>query len=182
MAPVPRMTTDEYLSTPETVQPQELIYGVLRVAEAPTPRHQSIVLAFALALTPHVGQRKLGEIYISPIDVILDEHRGLVLQPDLLFVSKPRRSIVRDRIRGAPDMVLDVLSPHPRVGRLEERMEWFGGYGVRECWLVHQLDNRMEIVTFASGAIASREEFDEHTPIRSAVLPTFDSTLAKIVA
>jgi hypothetical protein len=56
------MTTDEYLMTPETVLPQELIYGVLRVAEAPTPRHQGAVADFHLALAPHVRERQLGEV------------------------------------------------------------------------------------------------------------------------
>ncbi len=38
---------------------------------------------------------------------------------------------------GAPDMVLEVMSPHPRIGDLQERIRWCNHYGVQECWLVH---------------------------------------------
>src|SRR5262245_58556773 len=161
MAPSPSLTTAEYLRTPETVQPQELIYGALRVADAPSPKHQSAVLAFSLALFPFVRQNHLGRIYISPIDVILDERRHLIVQPDLLFISRSRLGIVRDRVRGAPDLVLEVLSPNPRIGDLDERLKWFAFYGVHECWLLHQLARRLEIVGFESGEIARRDWLDE---------------------
>ena len=175
------MTTAEYLRTPETVLPQELIYGALRVAEAPLPRHQAAVLRFTLALHAHVTERSLGDVWVSPIDVILDAARALVVQPDLLFISNARRHILTDRIRGAPDLVIEVLSPRPRIGKLDERLSWFAEYGVRECWLLHQLERRLEVVSFASGRVSSRVSFDERAPIRSAVLPEFSATLQSII-
>jgi len=50
-------TVDEYLRTPETVAPAELRFGVLRVAESPTPRHQSAVARIFRALDGYVGTR-----------------------------------------------------------------------------------------------------------------------------
>jgi Uma2 family endonuclease len=76
-------------------------------------------------------------VWLSPIDVILDAERALVVQPDLLVVSEARRAIVQDRVRGAPDLMIEVLSPNPRVGSIAERLRWFARYDVRECWLVH---------------------------------------------
>lgn len=181
MTPAPQLTTDEYLRTPETLRPQELIYGALRVADAPTPRHQATLFEFAIALHQHVKATAAGRIWIAPIDVILDRDRALIVQPDLIFVSDKRRSIVTDRVWGAPDMVLEVLSPHPRIGRIEERVGWFASYGVRECWLLHQIERRLAVLTLANGGVASRELFDERTPIRSAVLPGFDEKLASIL-
>jgi Uma2 family endonuclease len=181
MAATRDMTTEEYLKTPETVLPQELIYGVIRAAEAPLPRHQAAVADFFRALDAHVGERQLGEMWLSPIDVILDERRALVLQPDLLFISNERRGILTDRIRGAPDMVLEVLSPNPRIGRLDERVGWFAEYGVRECWLLHQSERRLEIVRFAGRAVSERESFDDSMAIRSAVLPDFHLTIGSIL-
>ncbi|MBK9241221.1 MAG: Uma2 family endonuclease [Acidobacteria bacterium] len=64
-----------------------------------------------------------------------DRAQALVLQPDLLFVSASRGDIVTDRIHGAPDLVIEVLSPRPRIGELDERVGWFARYGVREIWL-----------------------------------------------
>lgn len=84
------MTTDEYFRTPETQQPAQLAYGVLRVPESPSVQYQQAVGAFFLALWQHVRERGVGHVLLSPIDVVLDHERALILQPDLLFVSKSR--------------------------------------------------------------------------------------------
>jgi Uma2 family endonuclease len=175
------MTTTEYLNTPETVNPQELIYGVLRAAEAPTPSHQAAVGNLFLALAVHVREQHIGNVWLSPIDVILDEAQALVVQPDLLFISHGRSEIVRDRIRGAPDLVIEVLSPNPRIGYLDERIAWFAQYGVRECWLLHQFKRQLEVLVFASGRVSERRWFHEADPIQSAVLPSFQRTLGSIL-
>ena len=116
------------------------------MAESPSPRHQDLLLEIAVLLRVFVGQHRLGTIWIAPLDVILDTRRALVVQPDLFFVSNRRQDIVTDRIWGAPDMVLEVMSPNPRIGDLQQRIDWFGEYGVRECWLVHQLTREIEVL------------------------------------
>lgn len=176
------MSTDEYLKTPESLLPTELAYGVLRVSDSPMPRHQAAVGDFFLALNDHVRERRLGKIWLSPLDVILDARRDLIVQPDLLFISNDRRHILTDRIRGAPDMVLEILSPHPRVGKLNEHLTWFAEYGVCECWLLHQSERRLEVLSFAEGTIVRRESFDERTRITSAVLPQFDRSVGSILS
>jgi Uma2 family endonuclease len=182
MAPAPNyMTVDEYFRTPETVIPMELAFGVLHVADAPTPRHQSVVFQIALALDRHVRERSLGRIWISPIDVVLDEHRALIVQPDLMFISNEREWIVRDRVRGAPDLVIEVLSPHPRIGRTDEHVRWFAEHGVRESWLVHQDRRDVTVLDFEERRLRSRTVFRRDAEIRSRVLPEFSSTLGALI-
>jgi Uma2 family endonuclease len=181
MAPAPAMTVDEYLQTPESTLPQELAYGVWRVAEAPTVRHQCAVFAFGVALDGHVRRRGLGCVYLAPVDVVLDRSRHLVVQPDLVLVSHDRLEIVSDRIWGAPDLALEVLSPRPRIGELRERLGWFATYGVRECWLLHQDDRVVEVVELAGGQVANRRRFAEDAAIESALLPDWHETLAGVL-
>jgi Uma2 family endonuclease len=181
MAPAPFLTTDAYLSTPETVRPSEVVYGTLRVADAPTVRHQQAVCAFLLSLSPHVRQRRLGRVLLSPLDVVLDWDRALILQPDLVFVTPERWRIRQDKLVGAPDMVLEVMSPNPRIGDLHERLNWFAQYGVREVWLLHQFSERLEILAIDKGRLASRRVFDYVTPLRSSVLPEFTATVGDIL-
>jgi Uma2 family endonuclease len=181
MAPAPVLTSEQYFRTPETLRPTELAYGALRVAEAPSVQHQQAVGAFHLALSRYVRDRRLGCVLLSPIDVVLDYERALIVQPDLLFVSQLRRRILKERVLGAPDLVMEVLSPNPRIGALQERIDWFAEYGVREIWLHHQISLRFEIVRAEHGHAIRSEPFDYLTPIRSQVLPGFTRTVSEIL-
>lgn len=168
--PAPQIRTDQYLRTPETLLPQELVYGYVREAAAPTPAHQRVVGALHIRLWQHLRDTRAGEVWLSPIDVVLDVERDLVVQPDLSVVLTEHADRVSDRIWGAPDLVVEVMSPRPRIGTVEERLEWFAKYGVRECWLVHLPGSRIEVVRF-SGGVATATTFDPLEPIRSSVLP-----------
>ena len=170
------MTTADYLQTPETVLPRELAHGVLQVADSPTASHQRVVGELFLNLAPFVRRRQLGEVLLAPMDVVLDFDADLVVQPDLLFVSTERSQAVRDRVYGAPDMVLEVLSPAPRVGVLDQRIGWFARYGVRECWLANIPTKQLVVLTLAHGAIARRAIFDGGQPIRSGVFEGLELT------
>lgn len=106
--------------------------------------------------------------------------RHLVVQPDLIVVANARLRIVSDRVWGAPDLVVEVVSPHPRIGTLDERLGWFAEYGVREYWLVHQIWGQIEVVQFDGGQIAQRL-FEKDEPLRSIVVPEFTASLASIL-
>lgn len=168
--PAPRMRTHEYFRTPETRIPQELVYGFVREAAAPSARHQRTVGALFVRLTQHLQETGAGEAWLSPLDVVLDVEQDLVVQPDLSVVLTERADIVVDRIWGAPDLVVEVLSPRPRIGSLEERLEWFGRYGVRECWLVSLEGSQIEVIAFRGGATVSTL-VRRHEAVRSSVLP-----------
>lgn len=167
------LTTGEYLQTAETLRVQELIYGTVRVAESPSPRHQDLLLEIAVLLRVFVGQHRLGSVWIAPLDVILDPRRGLIVQPDLFYVSNKRQDIVTDRVWGAPDMVLEVMSPNPRIGDLQQRIQWFSEYGVRECWLVHQLTRDIEVLQLEHHGPCSRRTYRGGERLNSTVLPFF---------
>jgi Uma2 family endonuclease len=183
MAPAPPlMTVDEYFSdTPETVKPMELIFGALRVADSPLPPHQMAVADLFRALDAHVREREIGQVWLSPLDVVLDEEQALIVQPDLFFVSNERAWIVSDRVRGAPDLVVEVLSPNPRIGTTTERVGWFAQYGVRECWLLHQAQVSVDVMRFANRRIVSTAAFGRRERILSAVLPDFALTLDDVL-
>jgi Uma2 family endonuclease len=178
----PLMTVEDYFTkTPETVTPMELIHGRLRVAESPTVRHQSAVFQLSLALHAHVTERKLGRVWVSPLDVVLSRVDNLIVQPDLFFISNERAGIVRERVWGPPDLVIEVLSPHPRIGQTAERVRWFAEYNVRECWLVHQDDRTITVLQFADDRIAERRTLARDAAIVSGVLPEFTARLEDVL-
>jgi Uma2 family endonuclease len=172
--------THEYLRTPEVLLPQELAYGYVREAAAPTAAHQRTVGALFIRLSQHLRDTGAGEAWLSPLDVVLDVERNLVVQPDLSVVLTEHADIVTDRIWGAPDLVVEVMSPRPRIGSVEERLEWFATYGVRECWLVHVQGARIEVIRFESGLMVSTV-FGPADGVRSAVLPALRLTPLDVI-
>jgi len=175
------MTVDDYFNTPLTVNPMELARGALRFRDAPSPRHQSAVAWLFRALDAHVREHRLGEMWIAPLDVVLSERDAVIVQPDLLFISDERSWIVKDRVRGAPDLTVEVLSPNPRIGSTEERIGWFAQYGVRECWLVHLERREVTVIEYVDRLIARTRVCASKEPIGSNVLPVFSRTLAQIL-
>jgi Uma2 family endonuclease len=175
------MNIQQYLSTPETAMPHELAFGNLRVSAAPSVPHQRAVGRLFLGLDEHVRTRRLGEVYVAPVDVILDVKRHLVVQPDLLFLSEARNELVLDKGIGAPELVIEVLSPRPRVGTLTEHIVWFPRYGVQECWLVNITTRVVDVLTFDDGRVSGRTVIERFERIRSRVLPEFDRTLGSML-
>src|SRR5881398_3521740 len=94
------IATNEYLRTPETLLPQELVYGYVREAAAPSAAHQRTVGTLFIRLALYLRSTGIGEAWLSPLDVVLDVERNLVVQPDLSVVLTGRADIVTDRIWG----------------------------------------------------------------------------------
>ena len=168
------MTTNEYLyDTKETNRRRLLSWGILREPPAPFFSHQSLVLRVARLVGDHVDSRQLGRVAIAPVDVILDRERALVVQPDVLFVSTERLSIIRDQVWGAPDLVAEILSPGTEKHDRGEKLGWYRQYGVRECWLVDLYREQVTLVDF-TGSLPVERIARGVEPIRSAVIPDLE--------
>lgn len=165
-----RITTDAYFKMPETMRPMELVYGVVREPPAPRYGHQSIVTLLSRLLGSHVAERKLGDVCVSPVDVVLDREAALVVQPDVIFVSSDRLHIIGDRVWGAPNLVVEVSSPRTARRDRTTKLGWYRQYGVKECWLVDPRERSVEVVDLRND---TRESFSGGTAIRSSVLPEF---------
>jgi Uma2 family endonuclease len=163
-----RIDVDAYFRRPETNRPQELVFGMAREPPAPFYGHQQAVGQLFLVLRTHVHERQLGDVCLAPMDVVLDEESGLVVQPDLMFISHERRDIIRNHVWGAPDLVVEVVSPATQHRDRTLKLAWYRKYGVRECWLVDAAERRIEVVDCESDQL---ESFTGDTPIRSRVLP-----------
>ena len=87
---------------------------------------------------------------------------------------------MEERVYGPPDLVIEVLSPRPRIGELAERLEWFRDYGVRECWLVHQLTGQVNVLRYEAGRLVSETSHTREDLIVSALLPDFECSMAMI--
>src|SRR3972149_11671093 len=98
-----RHTVGRYLGGEETTKPRELVYGFVREPPAPVYGHQSVVFRLGRLLDDEGRRLEAGVVVLSPLDVVLDPERALVVQPDVVFIATARRAIFRDQIWGAPD-------------------------------------------------------------------------------
>jgi Uma2 family endonuclease len=161
----------DYLGLPD--EPRcELLYGRLLVTPAPTARHQHIVLKIARILAD-CADRHGDQVLVSPLDVVLADHS--VVQPDVVYVRAARSSIVRDRVEGAPDLVVEVLSPGTARRDLGEKLRLYAEAGVAEYWIIDPGLQTLELLINAGGGF--RVSPPDGPTFRSAAIPGLELDL-----
>ncbi|MGH8581683.1 MAG: Uma2 family endonuclease [Gammaproteobacteria bacterium] len=147
-----RFTYEDYKSLPESMEKRyELLDGDLLMVPAPTTRHQFVSRNLEFILHSFVRTHGLGSVLYSPIDVVFgtSENREVV-QPDVLFISRARASIIAaPEIRGAPDLIVEVLSPGTEERDRGYKRHLYGRYGVLEYWIVDTDAESVEVIRAA---------------------------------
>lgn len=124
----------------------EIINGEMIQKSAPAPMHQRICRKLIVILDQFITEKKLGEIFQSPIDVYLDEYNKP--QPDLVFISNEKKSIItNDGIMGVPDVIIEIISPSSILRDRIEKKNLYERMGVSEFWLVDPHYSAIEIYT-----------------------------------
>ncbi len=164
-------TYEDYCNFPEDER-YEIIDGELIVVAAPLRVHQGTSRNISTPLDTFVKANQLGEMYYAPIDVILSNIN--VVQPDILFVSRERSHILADEgIKGAPDLVIEVLSPSTaRLDKVRKR-ELYARFGVKEYWQVDTDDLSVEVLTLAGADYDTAGVYGLGNMLISPTLPAF---------
>ena len=129
----------------------ELLFGRLHVSPSPSVLHQ-IVLGLLYEVLNRMADATGGLALLAPVDVILAVHS--VVQPDLLYVSPARRAIVQERLEGAPDLVVEILSPGSTRRDRGEKLALYLTSGVREYWIVDPVERQIEFLIERDGRFA----------------------------
>lgn len=163
-----KLTYDDYAAMPEGDR-YELIDGVLIMVASPNREHQSIQLELSFQVVTVVKNEDLGWVFNPPFDVLFS--RTEVVQPDLVFVSKEREDIITDaNIQGAPDLVVEILSPSSTRRDWRDKFDMYERHGVREYWLIDP-DRRMAwALTLQDGAFVEAGRYGAHDALVSPVL------------
>ena len=142
----PFLTVADLDATPDDGNRYELIDGELFVSRAPSIPHQRIVHNLQMALGAYLLDNPVGILIPAP-GVIFSDMSGVI--PDLVFVSKARQPEIAagERLTGAPDLVIEVLSPGPENMRRDRvvKRQLYGRYGVQEYWVVDPEQRSVEI-------------------------------------
>jgi len=149
-------TYDDLATLPDDGQRYEILDGELVVSPAPSLRHQRVLtqLLKQLFALEYTGR---ATIWVGPTDVKLSPTR--VVEPDVVVVSHARREILREQaIEGAPDLVVEVVSPSNRKHDLTVKRRFYARIGVREYWIVDPESETVEVLALADGVLGYRQD------------------------
>ena len=165
-----RLTYDDLRQIAPDRKRYELIEGELFVSAAPNTEHQRKTGRLFRRLADHVDQHDLGEMFIAPYDVVLDA--STVLEPDIVFVSKARRSIVKAAcIEGVPDLVVEVTSDSSRTIDRFVKRDRYAEFGVPEYWLLDPFEPRIEVLRLEGGKYRVLAVFGPGDTLESPTFP-----------
>jgi len=126
----------------------EVIEGELIEMPSPKALHQRILKRLSQKLDRVVIKKKLGEIFIAPLDVVLCKYD--VLQPDIIFVHTDNLNIVQDYVMGTPDLVIEILSPSNQSHDKIKKFNIYEKYQVTEFWLVDPEKQSITVYTLVN--------------------------------
>lgn len=156
----------------------ELHEGEVFVTAAARPEHQELAHELCRRLQDFVKPRRLGKVYVA-VDVYLSEHTTYT--PDLVFVAAAYTSrIVRKFIRGAPDLIVEIVSPTTEVRDRGIKSHDYARYGVPEYWIFDEAKCTAEVFALRGDSYELLGCFGEKDTLRSQSLPGLEIPLAEV--
>jgi Uma2 family endonuclease len=173
------LTAEDLEGLPDDGNRYEIIGGHLIVSPSPSIRHQRVSFELAGALYLYLKQSGAGEGYSAPTDVSLSPND--VVQPDILVVLREHQNIVVEQgIFGAPDLVIEILSPSSTATDFLRKSHLYERFGVPEYWIVDPVGESVVIQTLQDGRYVAGQELGVDDMLRSSVLDGFEVELATI--
>ncbi len=164
-------TVEDLLLTPDDGRTYELIDGEIVVSPAPSPRHQQVSAILSGRLERWVTETNLGLWFAAPADVMLYE--GVVVQPDVFYVAHDNPGQWVDTVfHGAPDLVIEILSPSSIGKDTVLKGSRYERSGVREYWIVGETPGSCMGYRSVDGNW-QEQPVDADDMIESAVMPGF---------
>jgi Uma2 family endonuclease len=158
----------------------ELIKGkIFKMSQAPLVTHQTIVANINNYIAERV-KKYLCKVLFSPVDVKLigkplrrkvkDEEIFTVVQPDVIVVCDPEKLADPRSINGAPEMVVEVLSPGNTKTETKHKLNLYEENGVLEYWVVHPPYKYVEVYLLKDNCYSKPTFFEMGDKINCSVL------------
>jgi Uma2 family endonuclease len=170
-------TVDDYFAMPGEYPRYELLEGeLIELTPSPTARHQRILINLLRVLDTHNQTFQLGEILMAPLDVVLSPRT--VVQPDIIFIEEKRRTqLIGEHITGAPDLVIEILSPATGARDLNQKRKLYARSGVKEYWIVDPEDETIEIQELHGNVFSTLAIFEKNQKLSS---PMFEGLAVEV--
>jgi Uma2 family endonuclease len=159
----------------------ELVYGEAFAMAGHNTRHQAILRELFGQFYNYL-RGKPCQVFVSPYDVRLfyeeDESDDTVVQPDIMVVCD-KNKIGPEGCRGAPDLVIEILSPSNTAIEMERKFSLYQEAGVREYWIVDSKNNILRVHCFRDSAVLTNK-YKSPDMVPVAVLPGFSIALEQV--
>ncbi|MBI4578768.1 MAG: Uma2 family endonuclease [Planctomycetes bacterium] len=177
-----RMSAVEFLDLPDDGITYELIDGVVSMSPSPTPRHQAVTTEIVAQIAWYLRDHPVGRVF-AELDVHLGTGPGggdLVYKPEAIFIRTERLAGMQDRVIGAPDLVLEVVSRGSRRFDLQTKKTDYERFGVREYWVIDPERSEILVYRLIDGGFA--EVRPEGDALPSQAVPGFTLDLQRVRA
>ncbi len=175
------LTNKDLEGLPRDGNRYELIEGELYVSTALELIHQRAIGRIFRAFTIYLDENAIGEILYGP-GVILSDYDGVI--PDLVYLSNERRNQIATgtRIYGAPNLVIEVLSPGMQNMERDRKLKLklYDKYGVDEYWIVDTRARAVEVYRREDARLQFSTTFVSDEAITSSLLPKFSCNVADL--
>ncbi|GBD37061.1 hypothetical protein HRbin36_02191 [bacterium HR36] len=146
-----RWSVEQYLALPEDDEKTELIDGVLVVSPSAGFWHQDIAHRLLHVLERWVRANDLGQVWFD-LDMVLDEKRGIVYRPDLVYLSTAHLNrLQRERIFGPADLCVEIVSLSDKPHVLLRKHQDYARYGVGWYWEIHRREGDWQLLEYELG-------------------------------
>jgi len=175
-----RKYMDKDYSLLEEGAPFQLINYDLVMSPAPSLLHQLILGEFYDTIKAFVKQNDpFGLVVLSPIDIYFDE--GNIYQPDMVYISKAtKEKIVKNKIEGAPDLIIEILSPSNAYYDLRQKKDIYEKYGVKEYIIIDPLGENAEVHSLENDVFILKQKAIKSEQLNSILLPGLTFDIAKL--
>jgi len=162
--------------------PFQLIDGDLISSPSPTLEHQIISGKIFLLISHYIDKNNLSGICLfAPLDVRLDEVN--IFQPDLLYISEERKSeLMQDRISGAPDLIVEILSPSTAYYDLKQKKDSYERCGVKEYLIIDPIGKDAEVYSLTNEQFELKQKEKQNGTIHLSTLSGLQIELQKLFA
>jgi Uma2 family endonuclease len=172
-----KLTFTDYEKIPEDGFRHEIIEGEEFMTPAPEVPHQRVSAKLVRILQEHLGQSKAGEVLFAPVDVVLSQED--IVQPDIIIIASDHANrVTQKNIQGAPDLVIEILSPSTAPVDRGRKLALYDRAGVREYWIVDPAAKTAEVHEF--GSPRRRRAYQEGQSFESAIFPGLTVRLTDI--
>jgi Uma2 family endonuclease len=166
-----KYTYRDYANVPGET-PCQLIGGDLVLTPPPSMYHQRISAKLVARMRIFAESHDLGEVYHPPTSVYFNEEE--TYQPDIVFIAKGRTAIIEaDRVNGAPDLVIEILSPSTAHNDLQTKFKTYEKYALGEYWIIDPDKHMVDVYRKHGAGLTLRRKVGGKGLIESKVLPGF---------